>query len=389
MVWRRAPRSMFLVVLFALVGCGEARYAFGPAEQAPERRVAQRLAAVCDQQGWPGATAAFVTADGRLGKAAAGVSRKSTGTPMRPDDRMFSGSIGKTYVSAVALKLVEEGRLDLDTLLAHWFGDEPWFDRLPNARDVTVRMLLNHTSGIPEYYENAALLDTFKADPYRTWTPLERVGYVLDAEPLFPAGEGWTYADTNYIVAGMVIEEVTGDPYYAQLKKRILRPYGLDDTIPADRPALPGLISGYTSADNIFGLPEEVAADGRMAANPQMEWTGGGLVSTAPDLARWAWLLYGGQVLADREFRELLDGVPVAEGDDTRYGLGVFVQPSAHGEIYGHSGWMVGYVSVMAYYPEHGIAVAVQVNTDVDMRGAMLYGLLDEFVTEIVRDVDD
>ena len=132
---------------------------------------------------------------------------------MQPSDRMLAGSVGKTYAAAVALQLCEAGRLDLDAKTARWLSDEPWFPRLPNAEQLTLRQLMNHTSGLRDHVWMPDFHAALAADMQRVWRPEELVAYVLDTEPLFPAGAGWSYADTNYILVGMIIERVTGRPF--------------------------------------------------------------------------------------------------------------------------------------------------------------------------------
>ena len=332
----------------------------------------------------PGLTCGFVLPDGRVGAVGVGVSNKASARPMQPHDRMFSGSIGKTYVSAVLLQLAEEGRVDLDDPISTWFGQDDWFDRLPNARTITLRMLLNHTTGLPRYIFTPQLQAAVKAHPQRVWEPQELIAFVLDAEPLFAAGDGWAYSDTNYILVGMIIERVTGQTYYDELERRLLKPLRLRDTTPADRPKLRGLISGYTSEGNIFGLPPEVAIDGRYAMNPQLEWTGGGLIETSADLARWAWLLYGHDVLSAETKRQLRSGIPMGDAPDRQYGLGVMMRSSEElGDVLGHAGWIPGYVSMMACYPNSKVSVAVQVNSDIGVNAAALEELLDSIAASV------
>jgi D-alanyl-D-alanine carboxypeptidase len=332
-----------------------------PLEQASEeclRRVQKKLDEFRENRQVPGVTLGFVLHTGGSGALASGVSDKTTGRAMTPGDRMLLGSIGKTYVAAVVLELVEEGRLDLDSKISHWFGVDEWFSRLPNAHDITLRALMNHTSGIPRYIYTPEFQAAVKAEPHKTWRPEELVSFILDTEPLFPAGQGWSYADTNYILVGIIVERVTGRTYYEELGDRVLKPLRLSDTSPSDQAELRGLVSGYTSEGNVLGLPVEVARGGRCAINPQFEWTGGGLVTTSAALARWAKLLYGGAVLEPESLRQMLDGVETAPGSDRKYGLAAMMRPSAHGPVVGHAGYMPGYVSMMAYYLKHDTTVA-------------------------------
>ena len=326
---------------------------------------------------FPGATIGFVLPDGRSGSVSVGLADVENKIPLKATDRMLAGSIGKTYVSAVILQSVQEGRLDLDSKIERWFSNDSWFPRLPNAKDITLRMLMNHSSGIPEHVLDKDLIAAMKKDPDRIWKPEELIAYIFDAKPLFPAGQGWSYADTNYILAGMIFERVTKKTVYGEVERRILKPFKLERTIPSDRRVLPEVITGYAMPDSPFGFEGRVIFDGKFIINPQMEWTGGGFASTAEDLARWAKLLYEGKVLKKEALDQMLNGVAANEGRGSgagnKYGLAVQIRPSEWGVSYGHGGWFPGYRSEMEYFPQHKIAVAVQFNTD-DAR-AMKKGL--------------
>lgn len=341
-------------------------------DDAELNRICDRLKAKLDEMravaGFPGANLAFVLADGRVGSVSTGVSDVEANTPMKPQDRMLAGSIGKTFVSAAMLQLVEFGKVDLDRKISYWLGSEDWFARLPNANDITLRMLMNHSSGIPEHVLNKDFIAALRRDPNRVWKPHELVAYILDAKPLFPAGHGWSYADTNYILVGMIFERITGKTVYGEVEKRILKPLSLTRTCPSDRRTLPGVVTGYSMPDSPFGFEGRVIKDGKFVINPQMEWTGGGFASTAEDLARWAKALYEGKLLKPNTLKQLLDGVPATEGrgsgPGSKYGLAVQIHQSAWGVSYGHGGWFPGYISEVAYFPQHKIAVAIQFNTD-------------------------
>ena len=335
---------------------------------------------------FPGGTAGFALADGSSFGIAAGVSDRTTKAPMKPTDRLLLGSVGKTYVSAVALQLVHEGRIGLDDLIAKYLGAEPWFARVPNAAAITVRQLMNHTSGLVRYELNPKFTADLSANPDKVWTPAERIAYLLDSKPPFAAGQGWEYSDTNYIVLGLIIERTGGAPYYEQLTKRILRPFKLNDTVPADSRRVPGLVQGYAGPDNPFGGADEMIKDGQFAVNPQFEWTGGGLAVTAEDLARWAKLLYEGKVVDASLMDDLLDGVLARLGPETKYGLGVIVRPTALGATYGHSGFMPGYQTDVMYFPELKAAIAVQVNSSAPRSTGRP---LRAFVTELAQVVSE
>lgn len=389
----RARRVAGAVVLGLLLSGPAARAGAQPVLPAPVRVVRapeaaalqERLEAWRARTGAPGVTAACAVNDERVVAAAAGLARLEPPAPMPADGRMLSGSTGKTYCAAVMLRLVEEGRARLDDPISTWLGEEPWFDRLPNARAITLRMLMNHTSGVPEHVQLPEFAAALKAAPQKVWAPEGLVAFILDKPAACEAGRGWSYADTNYILVGMIIERITGRSFYDEARDRLLVPLKLDATSPSDRPGLAGLVSGYTGPANPFPVPGEVAVDGVYAINPQFEWTGGGYISNSADLARWARLLWGGKVLGAATMDELRRGVRAKTGPDDEYGLGVQMWPSRHGRVMAHTGWFPGYVTLMAYYPERGVGVAVQINTDEGPKVKGHRALADELVDACLR----
>jgi D-alanyl-D-alanine carboxypeptidase len=356
------------LVLGSLALLGPARFSGAAPRQSASlrRQLQERLNAWHAAATFPGATVGIALAEGTAFGMAVGFSDKERKTPMKPTDRMLQGSVGKTYVAAVALQLVGEKRLALDDRIEKHLGGERWFPRLPNGRDITVRMLLNHTSGLVRYEFNDRFLRDLTTNPDRIWKPAELVAYLLDTKPPFEAGKSWDYSDTNYIVLGMIIERVTGSTYYAEARKRLLEPLKLRDTVPSDRRVIPGLVQGYAGPNNPFGGTDAmIGSDGKFAINPQFEWCGGGMASTAEDLARWAKALYEGKAFPPALLEEMKNGVPARLGPGAKYGLGVILRPTPLGETLGHSGFFPGYLTEMMYLPAHRVAVAVQVNTSV------------------------
>jgi D-alanyl-D-alanine carboxypeptidase len=304
---------------------------------------------------FPGASVGVVLPDGRVASVSTGVADLETRQQLKPEDRMLAGSIGKTFVAAEALLLVEEGKLSLDERIEHRLGGETWFAELPNAKDITLRMLLNHSSGIQNHVDNGSFIKALLKDSTRDIKYEELIAYVLNKKPLFPAGKGFHYADTNYIILGLIIEKATRKTLYDQINERILRPLKLDQTIPANARTIPRVANGYFQNKPII-------TGGKFTANPQWEWAGGGFASTAEDLARWARALYGGDVLKAASLDEMLSSTTTGEGKN--YGLGVEIVQSKWGKAFGHDGEFPGYLSDMRYYPRYKISVAVQVNSD-------------------------
>ena len=289
---------------------------------------------------------------------------------MTPKTRMLAASIGKTFVSATVLALESEGRLSRADLLADHLGDRPWFAELPNADTITLGHLLRHQSGLPDHphlpeFQEAAGARIAAGE--RAFTPEELLGFITGREALFEAGTGWAYSDTGYILLGLVVEKVTGRSYYDVVQEMFLEPLSLTDTIPSDRPDIPGLAVGYTIPGNPFGLPERTAdADGRLVWDPGVEWTGGGLASTSGDLAHWGHALFGGEAMRAPYLERLLDGMPVApDAPHVLYGAGVAIYTQTpRGPVYGHGGWIPAYVSSLRHYADHGVTVAFQINSD-------------------------
>jgi D-alanyl-D-alanine carboxypeptidase len=303
----------------------------------------------------PGASVGFVLPDGRASSASTGFSDLETKTPLKTSDRLPAGSIGKTFVAAETLLLVQQGKLNLDEKIERWLGGESWFARLPNAKDITLRMLLNHSSGIPNHVDDKDFQKALFKNSARDIRYEELIAYVLNKKPLFTAGKDYHYADTNYILIGLIVEKATGKSLYEEITENFLKPLKLDHTIPSNALILPQTANGYFQN-------KRVIVNGKFLFNPQWEWAGGGFASTSEDLARWARALYEGEVLQAKYTDEMLNGTSVGEG--VNYGLGVEIKQGKFGKSYGHDGEFPGYLSDMRYFPNYKIAVAVQVNAD-------------------------
>ena len=321
--------------------------------------------------GFPGATAAYALPDGSVQTVATGFADLESGIPMTPDSRMLAASIGKSFVAATILALETDGYLQQSDLVSQYLGNRDWFDRLPNHDTMTISDLLRHGAGIPDHIHTeafgsamATLMQTGGDAP----TPEVAIGFILDANPLFPAGTGYSYSDTGYLLLGLVIEKVTGRRYYDLVRERFLQPLGLKATSPSNLRTQPGLAVGYTSPGNPFGIPPRTMdKQGRLLWDPAMEWTGGGLVSTSHSLALWGHRLFGGSAMPAPYLDRLLDGIRLSpEAPGVFYGAGVAIYADTpRGPVYGHGGWIPGYVSSLRHYADPGVTIAFQINTDV------------------------
>ena len=355
-----------LKVVLVITLCSAAVFA---QQAAPATDLRTQLQAALDE--WrsganiPGASLGVVLKNGDVIGLASGLSDRGENKTMTPDDLLMTGSTGKTFFAAVALQLIEAGTLDLNAPISKYLGKKPWFSRLPNANDITVRMLMTHTSGLVRYEMNPKFTADLRANPDKAWTPEEEVAYLLDAKPPFAAGQGWDYSDTNYIVLGMIREDLTKTKLYDEVQRRFLKPLQLTRVQPTTSRRVPGLVPGYAGPRDPLGLPDEVMTNGVFVINPQFEWTGGGYATSARDLARWGAALYTAKAISPK-MRDLMisEAVPAQLGPNTKYGLGVIVRPtSPAGPTWGHSGFFPGYSTELVHFPERGITVAVQINS--------------------------
>lgn len=284
--------------------------------------------------GAPGAVA--LVADGRrVRSAAVGVADLGTGARMRTGDHIRIGSITKTFVAVVALQLAAEHRLDLDAPVGRRLPGV-----LPYADHITVRQLLHHTSGVPDYVDKLLRYDaTQPGTPWlRHWEPRELVGFVSADPPLFPGGSAWAYSNTDYILVGMIIEKVTHRSLADEVDRRVIDRLHLRDTsFPADDPTLPGPAArGYADAGP-DAAPVDVTEYG-----PSAFWAAGAMVSTVADTARFYRELLGGRLLPAPQLAQMLTFV---DADGIGYGLGIARIPTPCGPAIGHDGSVPGFAT--------------------------------------------
>jgi D-alanyl-D-alanine carboxypeptidase len=280
--------------------------------------------------GAPGVIA-LVNDGHRIRLHAAGVADTGSGRALRPTDRYRAGSITKSFVSTVALQLVAEGKLSLsDTVERRLPGILPYGD------DVTVRQLLNLTSGVPDN-QGPVEAEFLKGNMTRSWSPRELVALVADKKPDFAPGTSWAYSNTNYVLAGLIIERVTGNRLGRELDERIFQPLHLRDT---SFPQNTSTIAGGHSNGHAF-------VDGKLldvtVLNPSGTWAAGNLVSTATDVAHFWRAVLGGKLLAPRQLAAMKKTVTIQKGVDLGYGLGIIRWPSACGAVWGNGGDIAGY----------------------------------------------
>lgn len=348
-----------IIVLFTLFPA-----IFLSAQETLEQNIKKSLDSIVNESGYPGAVFSYVLADGTIHSVASGYADIERKMEMTPEYKMLSGSTGKTFVSAIALKLIDKGKLRLNDSLKCFFSSEPWFSKIPNHNTITVHHLMQHTSGIQRYeFKERFLADVVK-DPDRVWKPEELLFYVFDDQPLFKAGTSYSYADTNYILLGMIIEKVTGERYYDILKKWITDPLVLTSVVPSTTKVIDSMACGYSGENNEFGFTNRsIDENGKFNNNTQFEWTGGGLAYKTRDYAKWLKLLHGSKFFINEELiTEFYSGFPTKEGSDYGLGLQIYNIPN-FGEIYGHSGFFPGYLTIGNFHRDTRTIGVLQINT--------------------------
>ncbi|MHC1702615.1 MAG: serine hydrolase domain-containing protein [Tenuifilaceae bacterium] len=339
----------------------------------------------------PGANLSVIMPDGNNISLSSGYSDLENQTPMNSNNMMLSGSIGKTYVAAIAFKLIEEKKLNLSDKVVTILKDVEWIDKVPSINDLTVDMLLTHTSGLPRYEYFDDVWKSIKSDPDKIWSVYDRIKYIFDEKPLHSAGNGWYYSDSNFILLGLVLEKASGREYYDLFKSMISKLTVLKNTLPSDTRKIKNLSSGYTGFLSKYGYPEKVSENEVMAFNPQMEWCGGGVVSTTTDIALWAKLLYEGKVVSNQSVRRMVTPSRFQTDltDNAKYGYGTIIWKNGFKDYYGHQGFFPGYRSIVEYSPDYGFSIALQINKDNPATNLTLNQMLQPFIELIVSNLND
>lgn len=280
----------------------------------------------------------------------AGTTKRHGGDPLSGSETLRLGSITKTYMAALALQLAREGALRLDAPISSYL-ERTTMDRLPRGLDPMVRQLLNHSSGIPDYYSERFYREDWKRD--QPLTPELALHAIRGLPPSSKPGTRFDYSNTNYQVLALVIEAATGQPVDRLLHDRLIAPLGLTATY-FDVPSPPGdVIHGYGSP---FDPWEETFAY-RENSGPD-----GGMFATASDVAKWLRALFA----KDGAFRELglaMVDNPLEDGPRKRQGLGVEIIVARSGEmIVGHTGSIDGYLSAAFYVPSADTVLVIHAN---------------------------
>ena len=377
----RHRRLSWLLVLVMLWG-GTALFIFPCSSTETELPFAQRLQDALDSGRLTadvmGVSAAIIVPGYEIWLGVSGMSDPTTSESIKPGMLFDIASIGKMYLASLVLKLVEERHLTLEDPLHKWLPDYPNIDST-----ITIRQLLNHTSGVfdlVEHPQSPFRIPFTSIDFTKVWTP-EEVLTTLVNEPYFPPGTGWHYSTTGYILLKMIVEKITQSKVSTELRNRFLDPLDLNSTVVLDseEPIPANLdvahawrIAGRDSDGNL--IREDISS------RPITWWTSMSpdlIYATAEDLARWSQALNQGKVVSQASLDQMLTfhsptpGEPLVFG----YGLGVMEFPPeilggmlgrADVSMWGHLGSQYGYRAFVGHLPEHSVSISVLINDDTD-----------------------
>ena len=340
------PFFIALVVLsfFLGVSCSN--------DQRPlDLRVKEELTNRLEQYNVKGASAAIILPNGEIHRICAGVSHDTVS--MCPNMLFAIGSITKNLVAALILDLAEERILSLDDSLHRW---------LPPIRDVdsniTIRQLLNHTSGIFMFWDNQSLWDDLIRYRDSVFTPEVVLTYLK--EPHFAPGKNFRYSNTNYLLLAMIATRATHSTLSAELRRRFWEPLGLRNTYLSLEDQIPQGRLAHVWGDNFEndGSNRDITFLPRNS-HESITYGSGGVFSTAEDLAVWCKSLFDGKVLSPSSMNEMLD---IGRGG---YGLGIGLLNKGflfNEKVFGHSGGNIGTTAFMAYLPERNTSIVVMIN---------------------------
>jgi D-alanyl-D-alanine carboxypeptidase len=346
----RVAASALVAVLLTACGSSSHTTISGPcsSKRASAPQVERELRSFVKDYGLPGAVAAVCTPAGTA-HAATGFSDLRAKTRMRPTDRFRVASVTKTFVATVVLQLVGEGKLSFHDSVEHWLPGV-----VPRGREITVRELLNHSSGVPEYFDDRRLLRTIMRNP-RVLIPARTlvaraVSHPLDFEP----GHDFRYSNTNYLLLGLVVEKATGKSLKSELDARIFEPLDLADTtyMGGRVTRLPNEMRGYDI--DLGGTRKRDATLATLGGGG----AAGGIVSSTDDLARFFSALLGGELLRPRELRAMKTVAFSAAGD----GLGIFRVDVGCRAAWGHGGLVPGYLTSVEASADGARVVVVATN---------------------------
>lgn len=290
--------------------------------------------------------------DGAIWAGAKGLASQFPQTEATPDHAYAIGSVTKTLTAACVLQLADEGLLSLDDSLHNWLDTFNFVN--PN---ITIRQLLRHQSGIYNFTSNPNFGPTLNTYPDTVFALTDILETFL-GPPQFQPGASWAYSNSNYVLLGLLIETVTGQPYYQEIRDRLITPLGLSPIACLPQEPAPPLIADFWYDSNGDGITDSTADLASFNAQNSAGGPAGAYYTTATQMARWMRAYMSGTLLSPSMMAQLKTTVSTTLSGGSKYGLGIMEQNFIGNKGYGHRG-DIGYSASVFYFPEKDISIAV------------------------------
>jgi D-alanyl-D-alanine carboxypeptidase len=321
-------------------------------------RISEQLQSLLDQEvnrvNVPGLQLSVHTRDGRTWSGASGTVDLAQKIALEHNHILRVGSVTKMFTAVIIFKLIEEGKLSLDDTLSSYFP------KVPNAESISLGQLLNHTSGLADVLEVPSVLSR-SVIPWQNWKPETLVNLASKREPHFSPGGDWGYSNTNYILLGLIAEQVSGKPLAELYQSYITQPLGLSSTFFVPYEVAPAkLISGYER--DLTPLPGIWMIRPKDKGWPTAAYASGAMVSTADDLVRFLESLFGGKLISPESLEHMTQFVEMSNPsfpEQTGSGLGIMRLTINEEEFWGHSGEFIGFTALVVHAANRSYSAAV------------------------------
>lgn len=334
-------------ILVAAISASQLAYAEEKTE--PGDPLVKFLRQYVEQAGLPGGVIGIGYSDGKMRFAATGYAAVNPDKGMTQDRQFYIGSLTKMMTAVVVLQLASEKRIDLADPIAKWLPEE-FRDKIANARIATIRDLLRNSSGIPDYLDGEFFFELVGRDPQHGWRNRELLPLIAGREAHFKPGTQYNPSNSNYILLGILIEQVEGDHIEAVFNRRIFEPADMRNTSFGRYPRPDDLARGFDDADGDGKLEDVTDFDvGDQLAD-------GGVISTAEDLLKFGRALFADGILLGPNALERATTDTLFAGEGS-YGYGMMIGNTNWGPVWGHDGIYFGYTAEFSWFPKQGVAI--------------------------------
>lgn len=366
---RRSHAALASLLVLVLLAAFATTATAAPLGKSTEAKLESALSKAFAKTKAPGVTAGVWIGDKGWTAVRGSTMKGKQVTPTLADHTRI-GSVTKTFTGTVILQLVDEGKLKLDEPIAKWFPTAP------EASKVTIRELGDMSSGINSYTADEAIVDRYLTRPQTIWKPDELIDGGLALERKFAPGKGFFYSDTNTLMLGQIAEKVTGKSIAALLRERIFQPLKLKGTsFPTTTKIPTPFWNGYTD-QNVEGTKVRDSTHW----NPTFAGAAGQVISTLPDLHRWAIALGTGSLISKGAQQQRLKPNPYSVGEGRAY---LFCLGNDHGWLL-HTGDIPGYNTTIGYLPKKKAVIVVMANTDIEAEGGLPTPAITSALAEVI-----